>query len=127
MSKEIFKVGDKVFSIHYGWGIVKEINRSDIYCINVQFEERAVDYRSNGREYEVEIPTLSFTEYTISGFSQERPIELPEEDEIIMVSNSGKTWKMVKFIRHLPEMEYGFVGVDEDDDIEEYKYFKRLR
>ena len=44
-----------------------------------------------------------------------------------MVSNSGKTWKMVKFIRHLPEMEYGFVGVDEDDDIEEYKYFKRLR
>jgi hypothetical protein len=44
-----------------------------------------------------------------------------------MVSNSEKTWKMVKFIRHLPEMEYGFVGADEDDDIEEYKYFKRLR
>ena len=129
MSKTVFKVGDKVFSIHYGWGKIIGIDADSPYPVKVDFYKvsRLQTFLLNGSEIAKEVPTLSFTEYTLSGFSQERPMELPELCEEIMVSNSGKTWKMVKFIRHLPEMEYGFVGVDEDDDIEEYKYFKRLR
>ena len=132
MSETVFKTGDKVFCILNGHGVVVDIWDEDgADPVRIQFDKDEdgddCGYTLDGRYYEHITPTLSFTEYTLSGFSQERPIELPEVGEEIMVSNSGKTWKMVKFIRHLPEMEYGFVGVDEDDDIEEYKYFKRLR
>ncbi len=125
MKETVFKVGDKVYDIVWGWGIVTARMG---YNVEVKFDTDTYQiFSHDGRYADSSKPTLSFTEYTLNGFSQERPIELPEEGEIIMVSNSEKTWKMVKFIRHLPEMEYGFVGADGDDDIEEYKYFKRLR
>ena len=87
--ESIFKVGDRVFSIHYGWGEVNEkIYNDDEHDFYVAFKTKSqlveVAYTKDGREYDVEQPTLSFTEYTLQGFSQERPIVLPEVGELCL-------------------------------------------
>lgn len=72
--KEIFKVEDKVFDFKYGWGFVY-----DARCpIIVRFSEYTVSYAKK------DLKTLSFTEYTLQGFSQERPIMLPEVGELCL-------------------------------------------
>ncbi len=61
----MFKVGDKVYHIRYGWGIIEEKQDDGILST---FDEYAVWNNSNNN-------LLSFTEYTFQGFSQERPNE----------------------------------------------------
>ncbi|GIM52013.1 hypothetical protein CAPN004_10430 [Capnocytophaga cynodegmi] len=67
MEKQIFKKGDRVFDIRFGWGkVIKEEKGK----IEVDFPRKqccAFYNKSN-------IATLSFTEYTLQGHSQERPI-----------------------------------------------------
>jgi len=89
MKKENFKVGDRVFSIHYGWGeVIKKIYNDDEHDFDVAFKTKGklaqVAYTKDGREYDFEQPTLSFTEYTLQGFTQERPIVLPEVGELCL-------------------------------------------
>ena len=62
---EKFKVGDKVYHIKYGWGIVTEKKDDDILS---RFEEYTVWNNSDNN-------LLSFTEYTLQGFCQEIPNE----------------------------------------------------
>lgn len=59
-----FKVGDKVYCSEYGWG---EVERS------VYPTECCVKFNNTTRF--VRTQYLSFTEYTMQGFSQERPID----------------------------------------------------
>lgn len=80
--KTIFKVGDKVFDIFYGWGEVigiKVTEEDDIYPIEVMFPNQNVIgirtdiYTKDGKwEEDDKLPRLSFTEYSIVGMSQER-------------------------------------------------------
>lgn len=77
MEKQIFKVGDKVFDIFYGWGEVKEIQEEGIHVIRVDFDNYSTNYTKDGKDYHTHLsPILSFTEYDLvnGGFSQERPI-----------------------------------------------------
>lgn len=74
----MFKVGDKVFDYQYGWGVVEEIWEDITYPVDVNFERSVNTYTSDGRELEDNHPSLSFTEYTLEGFSQERPFN-PED------------------------------------------------
>lgn len=64
MEKQIFKKGDRVFVANYGWG--KIINERDT-TYTISFDNKNVGTR---------IPRnlVSFTEYTLQGFSQEKPI-----------------------------------------------------
>ena len=73
----MFKVGDKVFSCQFGWGIIDVIGTEEEYPISVDFIERVSQvFTKCGRHFDVDLqPTLSFTEYDLvnGGFSQERP------------------------------------------------------
>lgn len=75
--KTIFKVGDKVFDYSFGWGKVIDVTEEIWYPVEVMFEGEIskVMYTKEGkRSLEENEPVLSFTEYTLQGFSQERPI-----------------------------------------------------
>lgn len=75
----MFKVGDKVFSCQFGWGIIDVIGTEGEYPITVDFIERVSQvFTKCGRYFDADLqPTLSFTEYDLvnGGFSQERPKE----------------------------------------------------
>lgn len=98
MKQTIFKVKDKVFDIRYGWGDVIEIVSSE-YPVWVEYDRCQVLYTKDGRPYSAANPTLSFTEYTLDGFTQERPEEPPEEGQVVWARNDN--WKEgVWFITH---------------------------
>lgn len=78
MNEQIFKLEDKVFDIRYGWGtVINGIDIDDIdnlYPIRVDFNKYIITYTYDGKiTDEDKHPILSFTEYTLQGFSQERP------------------------------------------------------
>ena len=79
----IFKSGDKVYHYKYGWGEILRIDYSPVRRIIMDFENE-VDF---SREMYNESNLLSFTEYRLEGFSQERPEELPKKGQIVW----GKT------------------------------------
>jgi hypothetical protein len=78
----IFKKGDRVFCIISGWGIIVEINEGE-YPISVEFNNVHYTYSEDGRVNQYAPPTLSFSEYTLEGFTQERPEELPKKGDIV--------------------------------------------
>lgn len=72
-----FKIGDRVYHYIYGWGNITNYGNIVTFDINpnlvmnVNFEKKL----------------LSFTEYTLEGFSQERPKELPKRGQIVWGRN----------------------------------------
>lgn len=76
--QEIFKLGDRVFDIRYGWGTIVEYNSILSYPIIVDFDKynlkELIYYTKYGKEYEIDhVGLLSFTEYGFDNrFSQER-------------------------------------------------------
>jgi hypothetical protein len=129
MKETVFKVGDKVYCVLYGWGKVTDISSEVSFPITVEFNGEGDEERYYSRDGKYNFnssPTLSFTEYTLNGFSQERPIELPEVGEEIMVSDDGKTWVIGIFIEYASQYNYP-VGVEMKGYRHYYLYFKRLR
>lgn len=109
--EHIFKKGDRVFHIHYGWGIIKLVD-SDVgeYSVGVSFDlDENCWFTHDGRELNEEKPTLSFTEYTFEGFSQERPEELPKKGDIVWVrDDKNEEWKIMHFIGLHPTSSYKY-------------------
>lgn len=50
---ETAKTGDRVWSVLNGWGTIIQINRSDDYPIDVQFDKSGTiyDYLENGKQF----------------------------------------------------------------------------
>lgn len=73
--KTNFQIGDKVFDYQYGWGEVKDVHRNTNVFVEFKGTEQwyVGGSRFDGSGY-LPQPTLSLTEYTLEGFSQERPI-----------------------------------------------------
>lgn len=91
MEKLIFKKRDRVFDIRFGWGTVKEVLDTSYhnYPIIVFFDNigNVITYASDG-SFGAGMPQmLSFTEYTLQGFSQERPINYND-----YIGKWGKFW-----------------------------------
>jgi hypothetical protein len=89
----IFKEGDRVYLCILGWGTVIETTKWDIV---VNFD--SID---NTRYVSGEVrKLLSFTEYTLEGFSQERPEELPKPGDIVWVRNEFPSeWEIGYFFK----------------------------
>lgn len=76
----IFRKGDRVFDYSYGWGTVVGIQEEELNkYIVVKFDsiysevKYFVDGVINNANLASDNATLSFKEYTLQGFSQERP------------------------------------------------------
>ena len=66
MSKQIFRKGDKVFDIRYGWGEVTETHYQEttLYPILVKFQTSSLCYTLDGKwAHGDSYSRLSFTEY----------------------------------------------------------------
>jgi hypothetical protein len=104
MEKQIFKVGDRVYHNDYGWGEIDHIedNINDKHPIQVTFEEDTKYFTIDGRYNDYsKNKSLSFTEYTLQGFSQERPIELPNVGELCLVRNTlFEDWELKCFLMY---------------------------
>jgi len=98
-NKTVFKVGDKVFDIHHGWGVIIEINQHLTFSISVNFDDDFYEsYTYDGRSDNIISKFLSFTEYKIEGFSQERPEELPKKGQIVWGKNElTSEWQIGHF------------------------------
>jgi hypothetical protein len=73
--KTIFKEGDRVYFHVYGWGKIFDIDVN----VGVKFENL-----ESYKYFNIELlKALSFTEYKLEGFSQERPEELPKIGDVV--------------------------------------------
>jgi hypothetical protein len=99
--KTIFQLGDKVFDYQFGWGEVVEISETD-HPIRVIYDSIGLGYfySKDGKFRDKCIfPTLSFTEYTLKGFSQERPEFLPEKGDVVWVRDcESEEWDVCYFV-----------------------------
>lgn len=88
MENKIFKKGEKVFDIRYGWGLVFEVYTLVVY---VKYSEEEVNYTYS----KPDIKLLSYTEYTLQGFSQ---VRLPEKGELVLVKEEEwENWETAVF------------------------------
>ena len=104
-NKEIvFREGDRVFHHNLGWGIIYDIRNEGQFPIKVHFDNRMQEsFTLCGKDTQIsKISSLSFTEYDFvnGGFSQERPIEIPNRGQICWVrdTHTGK-WVISHFLR----------------------------
>ena len=89
--KDIFKEGDRVFHIQHGWGTIRAV-LSDMYVFDKGDENLGFPKDNN--------KTLSFTEYTLEGFSQERPEKLPNKGDIVWVRDEFPSeWIIGHFLK----------------------------
>ena len=118
----IFKKGDKVFDHSYGWGVVESDSFSEDRPIWVNFWGQKCSYTQDGREDSECAPTLSFTEYTLEGFSQERPEPLPEKGQLVYVRfDNDSTWEMRYFSHYDGEYYCCFLGQRKDGATHSWK------
>ena len=123
--KEVFKKGDKVYCVIHGHGVVVDIEENLDFPIRVDFKDESdIGYTTDGRYYAKVNRTLSFTEYTLQGFSQERPIELPEAGELCLFRDYDKEcWRGVEFKMYDKTLNCPFVDSSGDG----WKQMKRIK
>jgi hypothetical protein len=127
MKKENFKVGDRVYHASYGWGVVASIDGDEYNPINVKFDVFIISFTKDGKEDINESNSLlSFTEYTLQGFTQERPIVLPEVGELCLVRDyETDSW----LVREFAKYEHGLFicKAVHSEKYVEWKYMKRIK
>jgi hypothetical protein len=95
----IFKDDDRVYLNLVGWGTIIGVT---YYDISVKFDTGDVRHISGDVR-----KLLSFTEYTLEGFSQERPEELPNEGDIAWVRNEFPgEWAIGHFYKKIGDYYY---------------------
>jgi hypothetical protein len=104
--ENIFKVGDRVYLYPLGWG---DIQYKSDYDYSIYFEG-IEDTRYIGGDVR---RLISFTEYTIEGFSHDRPEELPKQGDIVWARNSDdQDWCIYHFNKKTQD---GFYAVSADN------------
>ena len=98
-TETVFKKGQKVFDHQFGWGEVVNIEGNAIFPIYVKYESIEMYYNRGGCVFDTDKPTLSFTEYTLEGFSQEPPIDYNE-----CIGKLGVFWDENKSRRVIDEL-----------------------
>jgi len=128
MSNQTFKEGDNVFHAAYGWGKVMSIDEEDkLECpVEVEFYNWGCEtFTDDGRTMPGYPMVLSFTEYTLEGFSQKRPEPLPEIGQIVWVRDREyDNWMITYFRRFNNEStsRYGCNPRNSSDSMSIYYY-----
>lgn len=114
MKKEIFRVGDRVFDIRYGWGEIVSINSDRAYPITAVFNGSKTNYTYKGESSTGNIQTLSFKEYGFDNrFSQERPVNYED-----CIEKWGKFWN--------DNPEYFTIGILKGYEQDSHKPFQSV-
>lgn len=93
-AKIIFKLKDVVYVTSFGWGIVIDAGCST--------PDGWVGIETNsGRIIHVDTYLVSFTEYTLEGFSQDRPEDLPNVGDIVWIKEDEDQyfWQIGHFFK----------------------------
>lgn len=93
----VFQTGDRLYSCIYGWCLVEDINESK--------QEYRLRVESTGlpivSSFENSVKHFSFKEYKLSGFTLEKPEELPEYGQIVWVKDEEEEdWSVTHFISY---------------------------
>ena len=118
----VFKKGDKVYCVLYGWGRVLGVDDVGTYPVTVLFDcDEQIDYTVDGKLYDDSFPTLSFTKYTLKGFSQ---VKLPQVGELCLVRDfDDDRWQLRTFTKYNQYKEVPYVV----DDIYCFRQIKRVK
>jgi hypothetical protein len=114
MKTEIFKKGDRVYHHVNKWGTIDECKTN---LCTVKFD--LLGYMVK------DIDSLSFTEYTIEGFTQEPPEDAPTQGQIVWVrDDKDDRYDVNHFIHYNKNNKYPYVcSPDNDEDnIKAYKF-----
>ena len=88
--ENVFRKWDRVYHFVYGWGNIV----NDGFPLEVEFDSRKGPYRDIFKDGYL----LSFTEYELEGFTQERPEELPNKGDIVWVRDDvDEGWRVSHF------------------------------
>lgn len=121
----IFKVGDRVYDIRFGWGIVNFTYSMDWNKVQPEFLVCEVKFDKNKEPYnytkKLATQMLSFTEYTLQGFSQERSMNYNE-----YIGKWGKFWNDKKEYIVSKLERYSSEGFRTTTSIALYKFFEPL-
>lgn len=91
--EDIFKTNDRVYHHKYGWGTVEATFYGRVMA---EFDNT----KNVIRDLDGDVKLLSFTEYTIEGFSQERPEELPKRGQVVWVRDEFPSeWTVGHFFK----------------------------
>lgn len=115
MKTKEFKVGDKVFDIRYGWGIVGSINYDDLYPIKVSYMygKTFMSYSIDGKDASKNInPILSHTEYSIHSTQS-------EYSKVMEVSDDGKNWKRRVVFKEKQGKFLAWAGIETLEEVED--------
>jgi hypothetical protein len=86
-----FEHGDRVFEIRHGWGTIGEVPQDEFLC--VYFDKKKETPVWYGGE---NIHILSFTEYTLDGFTLEKPTWDNVYDEWYQMDNDSDYNEYIK-------------------------------
>ena len=120
-----FKEGDRVYHVEYGWGEVGYIPNINFPLVVAFSEDEVISFTPDGRETtESKQSLLSFTEYTLQGFTQERPVVLPEVGELCLVRDKDNhSWTVKEFVGYIPTAEFPYITEHEVP----YAQMKRIK
>ena len=135
MKETIFREGDRVYDIRYGWGTVVKHNDSENYPISVKFDkdisQEFMYYTECGKSYKLDnAGLLSFTEYDLvnGGFSQERLINNHDH-----IGKWGRFWNegeevvvIGKLFNYFPHLNRSFEVKIKHNQINYYNNFEPL-
>lgn len=121
MEKQIFKKGDRVFDVLWGWGIVTDIFVSGLYSVKVNFDstKKTIFFTKDGKYEHTDLtPRLSFTKYDLinGGFSQEKPINYDD-----YIGKWGKFWAVIKDVG-IQNTVIGHLSDYNENDIEGFPF-----
>jgi hypothetical protein len=127
--KTIFKEGDRVFCYNQGgWGnVIKIFSDDNPYPIYCSFDLGNSNFTKDGRFYADGPPILSFTEYTLEGFSQDRPEPAPKPGDIVWVRDTEyDSWMITYFRRFSTDAKLRYGTNAKNSDNSQYIYYYRF-
>lgn len=98
------KVGDKVWSVSYGWGEIDYIDKEGGTCpLSVEFDREDITYTLSGKEQDYENQSLFWNEFEIPESAYKKPLPKLEVDAKVLVWWDGDDLKYRRYFKCFDE------------------------